>query len=78
MSLHREKPSLEELINLAYSRLAAIQAAANSEIDDDIFTAEQVLGSINDLAREAKELLEPIRHAPPDVANWTPKKGDAT
>jgi len=67
------KPSLEERVNFAHRRLVLIHAAANAS--EDVADEGEVMAAIADVAHEAAEALEPVTHAPAEIANWTPKGG---
>ena len=67
--------SLEERVNCAHRQLALMRAACLAITNLDVFEDDEqgnVLEAIAELARDAADLLEPLIHAPGEIANWEP------
>ena len=80
--------SVEERVNRALHRLTVLSrlcmlSSGNQDSDDaiDFGAAVEDEGDFWDglleLIEQTREELDPIRHAPAEVANWTPEAGAA-
>ena len=63
--------SLEERVSTTTRRLVLIHAALNLQ-DDVAIDNDDLFAAVAELALHAYEDLEPLTHAPAEVANWAP------
>jgi hypothetical protein len=68
--------SLEERVNIAYRWLTLIQAATNVNADEVAMDSEELAEAILIAAHDAREALEPLRHVPAKIGNWTAPDGE--
>jgi hypothetical protein len=66
-------PSLEERVHAVYRDLALIHAACQNDPDHVHVDYDDLIDAVSMAALRAAETLEPLRHAPGEIANWTPK-----
>jgi hypothetical protein len=65
--------SLEERVNVAYRRLILILGAGNvTDMNTPGLDVEELLQAIKEAAGDAADAIDPLRHAPAAIANWTP------
>lgn len=64
--------TLEERVNIAYRRLVLILTAAATPEDHTTIDTDELLSAIQESAEEAAAAIEPLRHAPANIGNWTP------
>jgi hypothetical protein len=71
--------SLEEIVDLVSRHLALIHASCQADEDIVFVDRDVVMGAISQAALDASRALEPLRHVPGEIANWTPpaKEGGA-
>jgi len=78
--------TLEERVNRALHRLTLVErfcrlASANEDGDNQVDFGAEAEGDfwdgLLDLVEQTRKDLDPIRHAPAEVANWRPET-DAT
>lgn|SRR3990167_282635 len=65
-----EIPSLEDRVNSVYRSLVLIHAASAADVDALRVDADALQDAISEVAWRALEMIDPLRHAPGDVANW--------
>lgn len=63
--------TLQDRVSHAYRVLVLIRAAAHTHPEEPI-DPDALLEAIGALADEAATALEPIRHTPAEISNWTP------
>ncbi len=76
---HLQTLSIEECIGFVQRRLALVMAASDA-INAEHLSDLHVLSGLQDVAREAHDLLDDLcRAIPANIANWSPSKAlDAT